>query len=325
MQFLAHLDPALLRLRRRRHGLAAAGEPRTILFGNVFGSLRCDLRLLGSRTGIRWPRAPGPTGRRTTSSSARSRPCCSFWHGIAGGRLLAREFRFFLVLGIVGDPLRARPLYAGLRADLRSPARASILYRRPADATFLINIVLAFAAGYLVHRYVRDGLPRFDAAAMGRVPRRAADAGRRPGDRRHRQRAWCSPSRRARAPLSMREIGVALACRDRFRCSRLTAPPAIAAPCGMRRGTRDDRAHRRRTGRPPCRLAAQRGAGRALRGVPPNCRAEQLQGLADPQARTGRAAMPSAIIRASKSSASAARGRTPPWCCRSRTSSATIR
>ena len=45
------------------------------------------------------------------------------------------------------------------------------LYRRPADATFLINIVLAFAAGYLVHRYVRDGLPRFEPAAHGPVPR----------------------------------------------------------------------------------------------------------------------------------------------------------
>ncbi len=46
------------------------------------------------------------------------------------------------------------------------------LYRRPADATFLVNIVLAFAAGYLVHRYVRDGLPRW--SGRGLKPARSA-------------------------------------------------------------------------------------------------------------------------------------------------------
>ena len=37
------------------------------------------------------------------------------------------------------------------------------LYRRPADATFLINIALAFAAGYLVHRFCGMALPRLRA------------------------------------------------------------------------------------------------------------------------------------------------------------------
>ncbi|HET6375273.1 MAG TPA: hypothetical protein VFF88_04425, partial [Methylocella sp.] len=34
------------------------------------------------------------------------------------------------------------------------------LYRRPADATFVVNVALAFSAGFLLHLYVRDGLPR---------------------------------------------------------------------------------------------------------------------------------------------------------------------
>src|SRR3712207_8459964 len=42
------------------------------------------------------------------------------------------------------------------------------LYRRPADATFLINIALAFAGGYLVHRYVTEGLPRWNRASLSR-------------------------------------------------------------------------------------------------------------------------------------------------------------
>ena len=39
------------------------------------------------------------------------------------------------------------------------------LYRRPADATFLINIALAFSSGYLVHRYATEGMPSWSKAA----------------------------------------------------------------------------------------------------------------------------------------------------------------
>ena len=34
------------------------------------------------------------------------------------------------------------------------------LYRRPADATFLFNIALALAAGFLLHRYIEEGQPK---------------------------------------------------------------------------------------------------------------------------------------------------------------------
>ena len=34
------------------------------------------------------------------------------------------------------------------------------LYRRPADATFILNIMFALGAGYLLHRYEADGAPR---------------------------------------------------------------------------------------------------------------------------------------------------------------------
>jgi hypothetical protein len=81
------------------------------------------------------------------------------WHGFAAGRLFARRARFFLILLVLAAAYalgRYTPFFA-LAFD-RIPGVS--LYRRPADATFLINIALAFAAGFLLHRYIEDGLPR---------------------------------------------------------------------------------------------------------------------------------------------------------------------
>jgi Bacterial membrane protein YfhO len=81
------------------------------------------------------------------------------WHGFGSGRLFARRARFFLIL--LGLSLayalgRYTPFFAF--AFDRLPGVS--LYRRPADATFLINIALALSAGFLLHRYIEDGLPR---------------------------------------------------------------------------------------------------------------------------------------------------------------------
>lgn len=81
------------------------------------------------------------------------------WHGLGAGRLLARRGRFFLIL--LGLSLayalgRYTPFFA-LAFD-RIPGVS--LYRRPADATFLVNIALAFLVGFLIHRYVEEGLPK---------------------------------------------------------------------------------------------------------------------------------------------------------------------
>ncbi|WP_204217265.1 hypothetical protein [Microvirga pudoricolor] len=152
------------------YGVAAMGSlpPEslaTILFGNIFGSLRWTYDYWGpdwhSVTEGTW------TDRATNYLFAGTIPALLIlWHGIAGGRLLAREFRFFLVFGLV-VLLYALGRYTpgfGLVFDY---VPGVDLYRRPADATFLINIFLAFAAGYLVHRYATDGLPRW---SPGRLP-----------------------------------------------------------------------------------------------------------------------------------------------------------
>ena len=78
------------------------------------------------------------------------------WHGFGAGRLFARRGRFFLIL--LGLSLayalgRYTPFFAF--AFDRLPGVS--LYRRPADATFLLNIALAFSAGFLLTVTSRTG------------------------------------------------------------------------------------------------------------------------------------------------------------------------
>jgi hypothetical protein len=154
------------------YGVAAMGSlpPEslaTILFGNVFGSLRWTYDYWGpdwhSLAEGTW------TDRATNYLFIGTIPALFLiWHGIAGGRLFAREFRFFLVVGILAL-LYALGRYTPGFEVIFDHMPGVNLYRRPADATFLINIALAFAAGYLVHRYVTDGLPRWSGPALGKA------------------------------------------------------------------------------------------------------------------------------------------------------------
>lgn len=153
-------------------GVAAMGSlpPEslaTILFGNVFGSLRWTYDYWGpdwhSLSEGTW------TDRATNYLFIGTIPALLLlWHGIAGGRLLAREFRFFLVVGLLAL-LYALGRYTPGFEVVFDHMPGVDLYRRPADATFLINVILAFSAGYLVHRYIVDGLPKWTASALGKL------------------------------------------------------------------------------------------------------------------------------------------------------------
>ena len=185
------VDPAGLRLRRRRHGLAAAREPR---HGPVRQRLRLaalDLRLLGPR--LRHPRRGhlDRPGRSTTCSPAPSRPLLILWHGIVGGRLFAREFRFFLLLGLAAL-LYALGRYTPVFEFVFDHVPGIDLYRRPADATFLINVALAFVVRLPGAPLSRRGRPRGSPPCAARS---AARASRRPSR---------SSARRSRAPSSSR-------------------------------------------------------------------------------------------------------------------------
>jgi hypothetical protein len=81
------------------------------------------------------------------------------WHGFGAGRLFARRAQLFVLLLALAAAYalgRYTPIFA-LAFDWIPGVS---LYRRPADATFLINIALALAAGFLLHRYIEDGVPR---------------------------------------------------------------------------------------------------------------------------------------------------------------------
>jgi hypothetical protein len=81
------------------------------------------------------------------------------WHGFGAGRLFARRARFFLILLLLALAYalgRYTPFFA-LTFDWIPGVS---LYRKPADATFLVNIALAFTAGFLLHRYIEEGPPQ---------------------------------------------------------------------------------------------------------------------------------------------------------------------
>ncbi|GJD49971.1 hypothetical protein OPKNFCMD_2707 [Methylobacterium crusticola] len=155
------------------YGAAAMGSLppasfATALFADVFGSLRWTYDYWGpdwtSLDGNTW------TDRAINYLFAGTLPVLLIlWHGVAGGRLAAREIRYpVVVLGAA--TLYALGRYTPLFAPVFDHVPGVDLYRRPADATFVINIALALIAGYLVHAYIRDGAPRLAAGWRRALP-----------------------------------------------------------------------------------------------------------------------------------------------------------
>jgi len=129
----------------------------TLLFPNVYGNLSWAYNYWG----------PGPhtipggpwNDAATSYLGIGTVPALLFlWHGVAARRLFAREFRFplgLLVFGLLYSLGRYTPVFRVLFDHLPGVD----LYRRPADAMFIINIGIAFVCGYLLHRQIRDGTP----------------------------------------------------------------------------------------------------------------------------------------------------------------------
>lgn len=147
-------------------GVAAMGSLppaslATLFFSDVFGSLRTTYDYWGPD----WQNmnAGTWTDRATNYLFAGTVPAVLLlWHGIAGGRLFAREFRFFLIV-LAAALLYALGRYTPLFGVIFDHLPGVALYRRPSDATFLVNFGLAFAGGYLVHRYLAEGAPKLAA------------------------------------------------------------------------------------------------------------------------------------------------------------------
>lgn len=132
----------------------------TLFAPNVFGSLNWDYAYWGP--GYETSAQPDWTDRCVNYVYIGAVPFVLIaWFGLAGRRLVdrgARPFAFLAALMLLYALGRATPLFQILFD--RMPGVS--LYRRPADATFALNFALAMCSGYLLHIYLKLGLPRID-------------------------------------------------------------------------------------------------------------------------------------------------------------------
>jgi hypothetical protein len=145
------------------YGVAAAGSLApvnflTVFAPNVFGSLNHAYDYWGP--GYETMAEADWTDRAVNYVFFGTLPALLIlWHGMAGGRLLARDMRFTLLV-ISAAVLYALGRYTPVFELIFDLIPGVSLYRRPADATFVVNVGFALASGYLLHRYVESGLPR---------------------------------------------------------------------------------------------------------------------------------------------------------------------
>jgi hypothetical protein len=144
-------------------GVAAAGSLApvnfaTLLAPDIFGSLAKTYSYWGP--GYDTMAEPDWTDRAIDYLFIGTAPALlGLWHGLAGGRLLAKEMRFvhyMLAAALIYTLGRWTPLFAPIYDFFPGVS----LYRRPADAAFALNFAFALSSGYLLHRYIGDGAPR---------------------------------------------------------------------------------------------------------------------------------------------------------------------
>ena len=132
----------------------------TLFAPNVFGSLNWDYAYWGP--GYETSAQPDWTDRCVNYVYIGVVPFVLIaWFGLAGRRLFdrgARPFAFLAALMLLYALGRATPIFQILFD--RMPGVS--LYRRPADATFALNFALAMGSGYLLHIYLKLGLPQID-------------------------------------------------------------------------------------------------------------------------------------------------------------------
>jgi hypothetical protein len=129
----------------------------TMLAPDFFASLGHHAEYWGP-TNPRWPCCDW-TDRSTNYLYLGALPfVLVLWHGLIGRRLWAREIRYFVLLGSAAGLYalgRHTPVFAFLFEWLPGVA----LFRRPADAAFLLVLGLAVSAGWLFHRAIIEGIP----------------------------------------------------------------------------------------------------------------------------------------------------------------------
>ena len=160
-------------------GYEAAGRgslhPANLLmlaFADVFGASSFQREFWGP-PGFPWHRVFGQTGLYVAQNMGQI--YCGaliivalLGFGVARGQLWARDIRYFTV-AMVLCLLYALGWYTPAFYLMYEMLPGVMLYRRPADATFVLCALLAMIAGYLVHRSLSGTMP------AARAPHRAAE------------------------------------------------------------------------------------------------------------------------------------------------------
>lgn len=145
------------------YGVAAAGSLApvnliTLIAPNFFGSLNWDYQYWGPGYGI--SDAADWTDRAVNYLFVGTAPIVLLiWQGVVGGRLIVRGSRLFVAI-LIAATVYALGRYTPVFEWVFDLAPGVSLYRRPADATFALNIALALICGHQLHLYLTQGLAR---------------------------------------------------------------------------------------------------------------------------------------------------------------------
>ena len=155
MQFLADSNRPAISFGVAAAGSLAPSNLATLVAPDLFGSLGWDYRYWGP--GYETMTEPDWTDRAVNYLFIGSAPALLLlWRGLAGGALFARPFRAFALAALAALLYalgRATPLFNLVFDWLPGVA----LYRRPADATFALNVALAVLAAFMLNDYLARG------------------------------------------------------------------------------------------------------------------------------------------------------------------------
>jgi hypothetical protein len=133
-----------------------------LVFPDLFGASSFDRDLWGP-PGFAWHDAFGPTGLFVAQNTGQVylgalAAVTVLGFGVVRGLLWTREIRFFSA-AMVLVLLYALGKYTPAFHLMYDVVPGVPLFRRPADATFVLCALLAIVAGYLVHRWLTDTIP----------------------------------------------------------------------------------------------------------------------------------------------------------------------
>lgn len=134
-----------------------------LVFGNLYGASVAGVDFWGPPS-YPWTKALGDTQLVTAQNvgqvyAGMIAPLAVVGFGILRGLAWDREVRFFSVaLGL--SLLYALGWYTPAFRFMYEFVPGVALFRRPADATFILGVLLAILTGYLVHRWLSGTMPR---------------------------------------------------------------------------------------------------------------------------------------------------------------------